>query len=352
MSVLIPSPCRPAGARRLLAALGRLTALALLLATPAAATELTLSSWLPEDHPVVTGALLPWTAKVAEATEGRVTVRLLPAPTGSEPRHFEMLLDGGADIAYGLHSFSQGDRFERARIGQFSGIGEDAAAASRAFWEIYTGPLEAEKEHEGVELLGLFVHGPGLLHLRRAPVEAVEDLEGLRIRVPGGYIADLLGEMGVITLFMPTGKVDETMERGVLDGVTLPLEAITAFQLDDDIHYVLTYPGGLYNTTWFLAMNAERWNQLTPEDRAAIEGVSGPAFAELVGKAWNRADAAARTKLLEAGIEIRPLPQEVQEAIAARGARMEEAWIRSLAQGGYDGKAALEELRRRSGTAQ
>ena len=46
----------------------------------ASADELVLSSWLPPKHPLVTDVMEPWAAEVAKATDGRVTVRILPKP--------------------------------------------------------------------------------------------------------------------------------------------------------------------------------------------------------------------------------------------------------------------------------
>lgn len=78
----------------------------ILAATPLAAEELIMSSWLPPKHPIVVNAMEPWAAEVAKVTDGRVTVRIMGKPLGSPPAHFDMARDGIADITYGLHSFT------------------------------------------------------------------------------------------------------------------------------------------------------------------------------------------------------------------------------------------------------
>ena len=87
----------------------------LLSAMPAMAEELIMSSWLPPKHPIVVNAFKPWAEAVEKATDGRVTVRIMGKPLGSPPAHFDMARDGVADITYGLHSFTEDDRFNRAR---------------------------------------------------------------------------------------------------------------------------------------------------------------------------------------------------------------------------------------------
>jgi len=314
-----------------------------------AQTTLVLSSWLPPRHPIVANAIKPWAQEVSEVTEGRVTVRVLAKSLGSPPSHYDMAADGIADITYGLHSFTTDNRFQRSRIGQFSFIGDDAVSGSVAFWNVYSGALDAQAEHEGVKLLGLFVHGPGVLHNNVRPIETLEDISGLKIRVPGGYISDLMTDLGAETLFMSSGEVFEKLSRGVIDGVTFTYEALTAFKLTDDIKYTMRVPGGLYNTTWFLVINDDAWAGISAEDQAAIEAISGAAFAERVGAAWNDADERALIAIAEAGIVVSDAPASLLEAIKSAAAVREAAWVDAIAADGFDGAAALADLRAQSG---
>ncbi|TDT77145.1 TRAP-type C4-dicarboxylate transport system substrate-binding protein [Litoreibacter halocynthiae] len=314
-----------------------------------AETQLALSSWLPPRHPIVVGAIKPWAKQVEEVTEGRVTVRVLAKPMGPPPSHYDMAADGIADITYGLHSFTTDDRFSRSRIGQFSFIGDDAVSGSKAFWNVYSGPLEAQKEHEGVKLLGLFVHGPGIFHNNARKIEKTEDFAGLKVRVPGGYVSELLTDLGATTLFMSSTEVYEKLSRGVIDGVTFTYEALTAFKLTDDIKYSMRVPGGIYNTTWFMVMNEGKWNEISEEDRAAIDAISGEAFAELVGTAWNDADTKALDAIDAAGIEVYDAPDAVLANIKTLAAKHEAAWAEAISGDGYDGVAALADMRKQSG---
>lgn len=329
--------------------LGGLFALA--TALPVMAEELVLSSWLPPRHPIVENAIKPWAEAIAKATEGRVTIRVLAKPLGSPPAHFDMARDGIADITYGLHSFTEDDRFTRARIGQFSFLGDDPVKNSEAFWTVYTEQLGAAEEHAGTHLLGLFMHGPGMLHNNQRPITTVEDLKGLKIRVPGGYVADLLKGFGVEPLFMASGEVYEKLSRGVVDGVAFPFDAIASFKLADYLKYTTEVPGGIYNTTWFLVINQAKWEAISPEDQAAITELSGMAFAKRVGDAWRGADELG-AKAAEAGkMQIDPASPEVVAAIRARAAELEGTWADSLG-AGYDGRAALAAFRKITGMAE
>ncbi|WP_066704699.1 TRAP transporter substrate-binding protein [Celeribacter ethanolicus] len=318
------------------------------LAAQAADVTLALSSWLPPRHPIVVNAIKPWAKDVEQVTEGRVSIRVLGKPLGSPPAHFDMARDGVADITYGLHSFTQDDRFKGSLLGQFSFIGDDAVTSSKAFWTVYTEDLNAREEHEGTHLLGLFTHGPGLLHNNKHRLETPADVEGLKIRVPSSYVGTLVDDLGGTSLFMSSTEVYEKLSRGVIDGVAFTYEALTAFNLADDVKYSMTVPGGVYNTTWFLVVNEDQWNSISPEDRAAIDAISGLAFAERVGQAWNDADAVAREELADSDIEFYPAPEPVLTALQASAQRQEETWAESLPED-EDGLAALTRLRAMTG---
>lgn len=319
----------------------------LLSASPLMAEELIMSSWLPPKHPIVVNAFEPWAEEVEKVTDGRVTVRIMGKPLGSPPAHFDMARDGIADVTYGLHSFTEDDRFNRAELGQFSFLGDDAIANSKAYWSIYGGQLDAADEHKGTHLLGLFMHGPGLLHNNVRKIETPGDMKGLKIRVPGGYVGDLISALGATPLFMSSPEVYEKLSRGVIDGVAFTFEAMTAFNLTDDIKYSMTVPGGIYNTTWFFVVNEDKWASLSDEDRAAIDAISGEAFAERVGKAWNDADEAAKTEIGDK-VDFYEASPEVVAALQSAASKLEQAWADGLGEA-YDGSAALKAFREMTG---
>ncbi|TPW31050.1 TRAP transporter substrate-binding protein [Martelella alba] len=310
----------------------------------AATTTFVLSSWLPPRHPLVIGAIKPWADKVEAVTDGRVRIRVLSKPLGAPPAHFDMAHDGVADITYGLHSFTSDDRFMRSRVGQFSFLGDDAVTTSTNFWNVYTEDLDAASEHEGTKILGLFTHGPGVLLSKDRKFAAASDFQGFKVRTPGGYSGDLMSGLGATTLFMSSGEVYEKLSRGVIDGVCMAMDSVQALKLEKYITDVMTVPGGLYNTSWFLVMNQGKWDGLSAEDQQAIMSVSGPAFSELAGNAWNEADKVGIKTCQDAGIAIYQVDDNVLGDIVSTGAPLEKAWIDAVAAEGFDATAALAKM--------
>lgn len=328
------------------AALGLgVSALGLMAGTAATADEMVMSSWLPPSHPLVTDVMQPWADEVAQVTDGRVTVRILPSPLGPPPAAFDLAVDGIADITYGLHSFSKDDRFLRSEIGQFSFLGNTAEKTSAAYWNVYSGDLDAQGEHQGAHLLSLWVHGPGMFHNNARKIETPDDFNGLKIRVPGGYIAELVEELGATTQFMGPGEVFEKLSNHVIDGVTFPMEALKSFNLAPHLTHTLKVDGGLYNTSWFLVMNEEKWDQLSEADQAAIQGISGAALAARAGMVWDKADQAGVEAAAAANVAMDDASPEVLAKIQAIAAAKEAAWSEKLNEQGFDGAAALTSIR-------
>lgn len=316
-----------------------------------AATTLTFSSWLPPKHPIVVNAFEPWAEDVAKATDGRVRIRIFPKPLGGAPAHYDMARDGVADITYGLHSFTPGDRFLLSRLAEFSFLGDKADETSVAYWNQFEKSLAAANLHEGVHTLGVFTHGPGVIHNNVRPVRTAADLKGLRFRVPGGYVSDLMGRLGVTPLLAPSPEVYEMLSKKVIDGVAFTLEAVTAFKLADHLKHTTTVPGGVYNTSWFFVMNQGKWNALADPDKDAIAKLSGEAFARRVGKAWIAADDAALEKIRAAGIEVIGADPGFVTDLVTHTSALEAAWAKQAEGRGVDGQAALKTFRAATGVS-
>lgn len=335
--------------RALVGAVSALPVVAIIRPAEAQSVTLSFSSWLPPRHPIVENAYRPWIEQVRQATEGRVTVRLLAQPLGGPPAHFDLVRDGVADLGYSLHSFIPGDRFVVQRATEFSFLGDDAEALSVAYWRAFEKTLRKADEHRGVHVLGLYNHGPGNIHTRPRQVMQPGDLSGLRFRVPGGHASDLIQALGGVPVQAPAGQIFEMLSRGVVDGVTITYEAITSFRLTEHVRFTTTMPGGIYNTSWFFVMNQAKWDALAPRDREAISAVSGEAFARLIGKAWNEADRVAIEQMRAAGIAIAQGSEALVRAVKQASDALEARWIEAARGRGVDGAAVLAEIRGATG---
>lgn len=327
-------------------ALATITALTLGLASGGAQAQTTLqvANWLPPVHPIVADIVVPWGERVAEVTEGRVQVEIMSSPLGSPPAHFDIARDGLADVTYSVHGYTPG-RFTLTQMAELPFLSDTAEALSVAYWRVHESHFAAANEHEGVKLLGLFAHGPGHIYTTSREISALSDASGLRMRIGSSVANQVADAMGMSPMQVPSTEVYEVLSRGVADGIFFPHESVPFFRLESVLNHGLTFPGGLYNSSFFLVMNEDTWNSLSPEDQAAIDSVSGEALAVLAGQAWDAADAAGLEAMQATGLSLVEADAALLAEMQTLLAPIEADWIEAAAGRGVDGAAALEALR-------
>lgn len=320
---------------------------AMLATVSQAETRLTMSSWLPSSHPLVEDVMKPWVASVEEATEGRVKILMLPSALGPPKAHYDIARDGQADITYSGHGYTPG-RFKLYKMVEFPFGGNSSEAASVAYWRVYNEYLKQADEHKGVKLLGLFTHGPGHIHNSKRTVNSASDLDGLKLRVGGGLMNDIVSDLGAVTIQKPSSSIYQLMSNGVADGTLFPFESVAAFNVHDKVTHTTLVPGGMYNFSFFIVMNGDRFANLSKQDQAAIESVSGEAFAHLAGRMWDREDAKGLEMMRANGNEIVTADEAFIDEIREASAPLEDEWLKKAEEMGVDGKGALKSFREQS----
>lgn len=308
-----------------------------------AQTVLRVSNWLPPTHLITTEILQPWARNVEKETEGRVKVQIIPA-LGKPEAHLDLVRKGVADVAMSVDAYTA-DRFKLPDAAKLPFLSDDATSATVAYWRIHQKHFAKHGEFDGVKLLTLWTHGPGYLHTSTKAVKSIDDASGLKIRASGGVAQKVAVALGVSPVFAPASQAYEMLSNGVVDGVLFSNESITAFKIDRILKHALIVPGGLYRDTHYVIMNQKKYESLSAEDRAAIDRVSGEAFAWLAGRAWDAGEQKAGKSMREGGYDFVTPSPEFAKQIADRLNPIEQEWIERVKAMGVDGKAVLADLR-------
>src|SRR5947207_664441 len=117
--------------------------------------------------------------------------------------------------------------------------------------------------HPGIHVITFFTHGPGMLMNTKRPVVKVEDLQGMKWRVGGGMVNEIVKALGMNATLKPATENYELLSSGVMDGTLLPAESAESFKIDKLIKYVTTFPGGAYNTSFVFMMNQGKVDKLS-----------------------------------------------------------------------------------------
>ena len=170
-------------------------------------------------------------AAITERTEGKVTVSIAAGgTTGSWVEAIEALQIGTNDVV--LESIGTLDRYDPLPgVEAFPYLIRDLDH----FRAVYYGPVgeafsDEVAERTGFKIVGAGYRGARKLSANRA-VETVEDLAGVRLRVPPLRMYTRTWELlGASAVPMAATEIFTALQQGVIDGQENPLEFIHSFR--------------------------------------------------------------------------------------------------------------------------
>lgn len=280
-----------------------------LLATPATAETLKVTTFLPPMHTFVK-AVQEWGQELNEKSGGTLELEVFPAgQLGPPPRQFDLVRSGSADIGIFLHGLTPG----RFPVTELAGLpltnpsaGQESAITSRRLTEL--APDYLASEHPGTHILWMAVTPPLKVHLAKADPSNLDNLKGLRIRYAGSTWQQIIEALGASPVPVPPAETADAMSKGVVDGATFPFEATQAFDLGPVTEYSML--PGLASATFAVVMSDAAWNRLTPDQQKLITETTGPDRAEWFGAMWDESEDHGREYMEKAGVTIVKLDKE------------------------------------------
>ena len=177
-----------------------------------------------------------------------------------------------------------------------------------------------EMTREIYQKFGLFYVGPiqhdaNIIHSKQ-PVESLEQLQGMKIRLPGGMVAEVFEKFGVSTTSMPGSDIYPALEKGTIDAADYVGPAINwDLGFAEVTNYIICMgpPGqtSLYQPVDLmdLTVNMGAWKRLPEKlQRFVEEQVQTYSVHHFV--TIQEADLRAMAQFLEAGTTVSRLPAE------------------------------------------
>lgn len=253
----------------------------------AQAAELTIATWLPPTHPMSVIGMPKLAEMIDDATGGSVTATV-KSGLGAPPAMLDFVQDGIIDIAFIVNGYTPG-RFAATKLIELPGIVGSSEAVGVAYWRAHEKYLAKINEHEGVKVIGLFVHGPGQLHVSKN-ITDLASLNGKKLRVGGGVVRQVATELGIVGVAAPATKVYEYLSSGVADGVTFPMIERKYLRVDEVTDQVISIPGGLYRTAFSIIMNQDKYDSLSDTEKSQLNNVFGEKLSGMVSATWDLGD--------------------------------------------------------------
>ncbi|MFQ3788540.1 TRAP transporter substrate-binding protein [Halomonas sp. A29] len=320
--------------------IGALAAASLSVAAQAQ-TTITVSTWAGPNHGINTIVWPTWKAWIEEATEGRVTLDVVH-DMGPPASQMEIVADGIADATWVFHGYNTG-RFELTKLPEFPTF-EDFSSehASAAYWRTHQGHLAQAGEHRGVDVVAAGVHGPGWI-FSREQYSTLDDLMSKRIRVGGGVMGDLSNALELTGVALPPTSVYEAGSQGVIDGAMLVPEGLRSFRVAEIFPHTLKVDGGFYRGSFTIVVNPTIWDRISPEDREAIEAVSGERLSRLFGYMMDTVDVRGVAFAEERGHTFTELNGSDLDTLRGISDALVQEWAETVSQSrGVDGMAAMQ----------
>ena len=139
---------------------------------------------LPPQATVPKNFIEPWTKKVEAESGGRIKFEIYPAMQlgGAPPALIDQVRDDFVDLIWTLPGYTPG-RFPKTEVFELPFIATSAQATSRALERFYFDELQSEYENQGIHIITMHVHSPGLIH-SKTPITKLEDMRGKKVRGP------------------------------------------------------------------------------------------------------------------------------------------------------------------------
>jgi TRAP-type mannitol/chloroaromatic compound transport system substrate-binding protein len=185
-------------------------------------------------------------------------------------------------------------------------------------WDIFfysKGGLQAARDifaKQGLYYVNRIHHGPNIIHSKK-PIRTIEDFKGLKLRVPGGMIAEGFAAIGARTTLLPGGEVFSALEKGTVDAADYTGPAVNwdlGFQ--QVTKFIWTGPAGLesiYQPVDLMdfVVRMDVWNKLSKKMQQWLDDEI-QVYSNTHFSAIQKADMAAWGKFAKAGTKINRLP--------------------------------------------
>lgn len=291
------------------------------LGAPAVSAEtlnLRVSTGFPSVHDTTTKLMLPWIDELSARSGVEIKAQLYAAGSslGALDRQLDQVQKGLVDAAVGLAVVPRG-RMPRTELGDIPFLGSDSRAVNEGLSSLIDTDLAPD--FKGLKLVNV-VMDCAVIHTVNTPVKTLDDMKGLRIRVPSALGAETVKAVGAIPVTMPQSEIYESLQRNVIDGAISPWDIISSLKLGEVLNHHtdnILFCGQL----WF-AFNERKYNAFPDAVKAAFDEIDGEYALNMAQNVYDEGRNAAKEFAREHGNEFHKLSDA---DIAEWKARMQPA---------------------------
>ena len=161
--------------------------------------------------------------------------------------------------------------------------------------------IAQDLERIGIIALAWYDAGARSIYTTR-PVRTPADLRGMKIRVQTSDLwIDLMRALGANPTPLPFGEVFTSLQSGVIDGAENNWPSYESTRHFEVARFYSTTEHS--NVPEVLAVSAQRWNRLSPADRAILRDAARESAA-IQRRSWAERETVSRQRVVAAGVTV------------------------------------------------
>lgn len=273
-----------------------------------------LNAWSPqpEQHPT-TIALQGMLSRLKESNS-RFDASLMPVAAASNQNKLIAGLQSGEIGVAVLTSSTVVRLAPQAKVLALPFLFRDAKQMFKQLDGDVGKEFEKAMADKGVIVLGWYDGGSRSFYMRNRPVRSVNDLEGLKVRIPNRTdLRETVSALGGVPQMLSYQDVNAAFDAGAIDAAENDLLSYEADQHYKRAKYFVTSNHAVQYEA--LVVSAVVWNKLSETERAGLrEAGRDSALADR--EIWAKRMVAARTRLEKEGVKF--IEQRDSMAFASR----------------------------------
>lgn len=251
-----------------------------------------------KDFPLISGPLEKIIQLTNEKTKGEIEIKHMGGPEMIPANDMlEAIKSGQIDMAQTHDGYYSGVVPE-TNILDIPFLWTDKEQLL-AYYAVRDKINEYYRQKLGCRMLALSSVTSHLVFTKKKPINNSQDMEGLKLRIPGGLYGAGPRLFKATPVNIPVAEVMTALDRGIIDGTQWAELAVVYYNGDQFLKYVTDFQ--FSDTKVFFYLSEKAWNNLPPHLQKAMEEVAKEIdqFAFVCGKKTQKE---AREKLKKRGV--------------------------------------------------
>jgi TRAP-type C4-dicarboxylate transport system substrate-binding protein len=300
------------------------------------------TSHTPRSHGLYARAFVPFAELVERETQGRIrlvafTDQLLHDPVDG----FKACVTDISDYTHGYVTYQPGS-FKLLHATQLPFLFPSPQVASLVVEELHPKYFKDEYERMGVYLAHVDCTSPYNIIAKR-PIRRLEDLQGIKMRVTGGLVAEIFRELGAVPVAMAAAEVYTALQRGIVDAIALSISDMVSYRLQEIGPYYTRID--LNVLALHYCMNRRAFDAMPPDLREQFYRLLRIRSQIAVQTYYSgEGDDRAYATMRNGGVEIIDLDEEERARFRAAVTPLKERYIAQHQAEGLPARALIEEM--------